>query len=140
MPILPSRADYLVLDTDVASRILRGRLSGPPAAAVLGRRWCVTFVTVGELWRWSGTRRWGPRARRELEDWLRAVVVLPYGEHVAQIWGEISAAADLRGRPRPINDTWVAACCLARGLPLVTGNVKDYFDFVEHEGLRLGGS
>ena len=132
-----SRSDYLVLDTDVSSQILRGRLAGPTLAAVAGRRWCVTFVTVGELWRWAVVRRWGNRSRRELEDWLRGTVILPYGEHVAQIWGEISAMADLRGRPRPINDTWVAACCLARGLPLATGNVRDYADFVEHEGLVL---
>ena len=97
----------------------------------------MTFVTVGELWRWAVVRRWGNRSRRELEDWLRGTVILPYGEHVAQIWGEISAMADLRGRPRPINDTWVAACCLARGLPLATGNARDYADFVEHEGLVL---
>jgi predicted nucleic acid-binding protein len=106
-------------------------------AVVTDRRWCVTFVTVGELWRWAVARRWGARSRRELEDWLRGVVILPYGEHVAQIWGEISAMADRRGRPRPINDTWIAACCLARELPLATGNVRDYADFVEHEGLVL---
>ena len=28
------------------------------------------------------------------------------------------AGATQRGRPRPVNDTWVAACCLAYGLPL----------------------
>jgi predicted nucleic acid-binding protein len=43
----------------------------------------------------------------------------------------------LRGRPRPVNDTWVAACCLVRELPLATVNTKDYIDFSEHEGLEL---
>jgi hypothetical protein len=30
--------------------------------------------------------------------------------------------------------TWIAACCLARELPLATLNLKDFADFVEHEG------
>jgi predicted nucleic acid-binding protein len=34
-------------------------------------------------------------------------------------------------------DHWIAACCLVRGLPLATFNIKDYTDFAEHEGLEL---
>ena len=36
-----------------------------------------------------------------------------------------------------MNDTWIAACCLVRVLPLATLNVKDYADFAEHESLAL---
>jgi toxin FitB len=53
------------------------------------------------------------------------------------VWGELSAAATQRGRPRPVNDTWIAACCIAYGLPLATLNVKDFADFAEHDGLAL---
>jgi toxin FitB len=56
---------------------------------------------------------------------------------VATIWGEIQVHAQLRGRPRPVNDSWIAACCLARELPLATLNIKDYVDHAEHEGLVL---
>jgi predicted nucleic acid-binding protein len=51
--------------------------------------------------------------------------------------GEIAASAERRGRPRPQNDTWVAACCPAYELPLATLNVKDFRDFAQHEGLIL---
>ncbi len=51
--------------------------------------------------------------------------------------GELQAHAQLRGRPRPANDTWIAACCLVRDHPLATLNVKDFADFAEHEGLEL---
>ena len=56
---------------------------------------------------------------------------------VATIWGEIQAHAQLRDRPRPINESWIAACCIARELPLTTLNIKDYAGFAEHEGLEL---
>ena len=61
----------------------------------------------------------------------------PYDQRVAARWGEIQAYAQLRGRPRPANDCWIAACCLVRDLPLATFNIKDYADFAEHEGLEL---
>ncbi len=62
---------------------------------------------------------------------------IPGAKTIAVIWGELSAGATQRGRPRPVNDTWVAACCLAHSLPLATLNVKDFADFAEHDGLTL---
>lgn len=64
-------------------------------------------------------------------------MVLSYDESVATTWGTIQARAQLRGRPRPANDAWIAACCLVDDLPLATLNVKDYEDFARYEGLRL---
>ena len=48
---------------------------------------------------------------------------------------QLQARAQRRGRPRPQNDTWIAACCLVDDLPLATLNVKDFADFAEHERL-----
>lgn len=64
-------------------------------------------------------------------------MVLPYNSQVSRTWGQIAAAAQRRGRTLPVNDSWIAACCLARELPLVTLNLKDYVDLVEHEGLTM---
>lgn len=58
-------------------------------------------------------------------------------DDVARAWGEISGHAQKRVRPRPVNDTWIAACCLTFALPLATLNVDDVQDFVDHEGLEL---
>jgi hypothetical protein len=41
------------------------------------------------------------------------------------------------GRPRPANDSWIAAYCLAHRFPLATFNVKDFKDFAEYEDLNL---
>ena len=55
----------------------------------------------------------------------------------ATVWAEIPDKAKLRRHPQPVNDSWIAACCIARDLPLATFNLKDYADFAEHEGLVL---
>jgi toxin FitB len=117
---------FVVLDTDVASVSLRGRLPDQLRARLTGQTWCISFVTVGELTKWTVLRSWGPRKLAELADWRRDVVLLPYSELVAVRWGELQARAERRGRPRPVNDTWIAACCLVRNLPLATLNLKDF--------------
>jgi predicted nucleic acid-binding protein len=129
----------VVVDTDVASRLLRRRLTGPLAGRLTGRPLCVTFVTVGELSRWAELRAWGTRSRMELADFFDRVTFVPGGEVVGRRWGSMTAAAQRRGRAVPVNDSWIAACCLARGLPLATLNTKDFADLVEHEGLALVG-
>jgi toxin FitB len=63
--------------------------------------------------------------------------VLPADLAVAQVWGSITAAAHRRGRPRPLHDTWIAACCIEGGLPLLTLNRRDFVDFAERDGLVL---
>jgi toxin FitB len=128
---------YIVLDTDVASTILRGRLTDPLRTRLTGQSLCITFATLGELTMWRVVRDWGPRRLAAYESWRHEVIVLPYDEAVAAKWGEIQGNAHLRGRPRPQNDTWIAACCLANNLPLATFNTKDFADYAEHDGLRL---
>jgi toxin FitB len=129
--------DRVVIDTDVASLTIKGRL--PPALLrqLIGAQVGISFVTLGELVRWATMRSWGPQRRGELDQWLAARPVLPHTDDIARTWGAISAHAARRGRPRPQNDTWIAACCLAYDLPLATLNTKDFADFAEHEGLQL---
>ena len=107
---------------------------------MIGRRPLITFVTFGELAKWAEIRHWGSRSRQELADWLSGVPTLPGDEPVAAMWGRLSAAGIQRGRPRPINDMWIAACCLTYDLPLATLNLKDYEDFRTYHGLRVLGA
>ncbi len=130
----------IVLDTDVASLLHRRKLTGPLATRLIGSEPLITFVTFGELTKWTEIRDWGARRREELATWLSHVPVLPGDEAVAAIWGRLSAAAVRRGRSRPVNDMWIAACCLAYEVPLATLNLKDYEDFKEHHGLRILGA
>jgi len=127
----------IVLDTDVASLSLRGRLPDRLRARLAGHTMAITFVTVGELMKWRTLRSWGPRRIADLARWREHVAVLQYDEAVANTWGQLQARAQRRGRPRPHNDTWIAACCLVDDLPLATLNTKDFRDFAEYEGLIL---
>jgi predicted nucleic acid-binding protein len=65
------------------------------------------------------------------------VVILPIDLRVSYTWGQLASAAQRRGRPRPVNDMWIAAVSIAHGIPLATRNVKDYTDFAQHHGLVL---
>jgi toxin FitB len=126
----------IVLDTDVASSIVRGRPTVPVARALGPHVLCVTFVTVAELTEWGINRSWGRQTLAGIETWLARVPKLWSDEAISRTWGRLSAETRRAGRPRPINDMWIAACCIAEGLPLATLNTKDYVDFVDH-GLDL---
>jgi hypothetical protein len=67
--------DPAVLDTDVASWLHRGKLTGPLAARLIGREPLITFVTFGELAKWAEIRNWGQRRRGELAAWLAGMAV-----------------------------------------------------------------
>lgn len=77
----------------------------------------ITFVTVGELTQWTFLRHWEPRRRASLDRFHSQIIVSPYSPRVTTLWGGIHAHAQLRGRHRPTNDSWVAASCLAREPP-----------------------
>jgi toxin FitB len=105
----------IVLDTDVVSLYRAGRLPAGFAQQVAVNRPSIAFVTAGELWRWALARRWGGARRGGLELFLDHTLILVGGLRVSQIWGEITVGAQHRGRPRPLNDSWIAACCIEGG-------------------------
>jgi len=128
---------YVVLDTDVASLSFRRRLPASMATLLTGKLACLTVITVGEMTQWAELRGWRSRNKAALTDWLSQLTILEVSWEAARIWGRLSAEGRRRGQAAPINDTWIAACCLAEGLPLASLNVKDYAGFAAHHGLSL---
>src|SRR2546423_45501 len=67
--------------------------------------------------------------------WTRRLAAV--GQPVGRLAGSARpnpVYAKLHGRPRPVDDSWIAACCLVRELPLAMLNIEDYADFAKHEG------
>ena len=129
----------IVLDTDVVSQYRIGRLPAGFALLVVTNDISIAFATAGELWKGALAKRWGAVHRGGLDPWLAETKVLAAGMGTAKVWGEMMAAGQRRGRPRPLNDSWIAACCIESGLPLLTLNRRDFADFAEHDGLMLLG-
>jgi predicted nucleic acid-binding protein len=127
----------VVVDTDVAARFHRKRLPADVHAKLIGMHKMLPFVTVGELIAWTERRYWNPRKTEELQRWLDDSSIVFADDSVAAIWGRITAAARKTGRTPQVNDAWIAACCLAYDLPLMTMNARDYQYFAEHHGLVL---
>ncbi len=126
----------VVLDTDAASRLQKGQLTRAVAESLVGATLALSFVTVGELLKWAEVRSWGAPRRAELDRWLAPIPVVPVDRDVCAEWAKLAAAAERRGRPRPVNDMWVAASCLAADVPLATYNRADFEDFERYHGLR----
>jgi predicted nucleic acid-binding protein len=113
------------------------QLSGELADLVMGAAPCTTFVQLGELTSWAIARNWGTTRSQALTEWVNKFPVIDGDAAVAETWGEIVAYSRKRGRPKSANDSWIAACCIRHGLPLVTLNERDFADFAEFEGLEL---
>jgi predicted nucleic acid-binding protein len=125
----------LLLDTDVVSLLIRRQLD-PAAGGLSAYGWCVSSITVGELAKGAAMARWDLRRWNQLSEWLRHAVILPSDIRVGYAWGQLAAATQQRGRPRPVNGMWIAAVSIANDIPLATHNIKDFLDFERH-GLVL---
>lgn len=75
----------IVIDTDVASAILRERTPEHLAPQLTRQPLAVTFVTVGEPTQWTVVRHWGPQRRARIARSYDRVVVLPYSARFATI-------------------------------------------------------
>jgi toxin FitB len=127
----------IVLDTDVVSQHRAGRLPAELVRQVASNDISIAFATAGELWKGALANQWGGARRGGLDLWLDQTTILSAGLRVAKIWAAITAETQRRGRPRPLNDSRIAACCIDGGLPLLTLNRRDFDDFAEHDGLVL---
>src|SRR5437763_16172776 len=102
-----------------------------------GLRFVIYVIDLCELTKCVEIHIWDPTRRAALDTWLDGVPTPPYHANGAHTWGLIAAHAHKRGHPSDSNDSWIAASCLAYGLPLATLNIKHYHAFATHERLEL---
>lgn len=86
----------------------------------------LSFQTVAELWHGALKKQWGEEKRHALDNLIRRFVVLIADEATARAWAELKVVAEEAGRPKSVEDLWIAATARRHSLPLLT-NDGDYF-------------
>jgi predicted nucleic acid-binding protein len=99
----------IVVDTDVASNLIKNTLDPAFRAELAPHEAAITFVTVGELTQWTLVRDLGARRRSELQVYIATRVKIPGGSE----W----AASGARS-PRTPSDAGGRARSTTHGSPL----------------------
>jgi tRNA(fMet)-specific endonuclease VapC len=117
----------VVIDTDVASYILRGHSRAPAFEdALLGCDVLVSFMTVAELRAGAISGGWGNRRRADLDRFIRECEVIYPDDYMCSLWADVRTESQALGRPISPQDAWVAASALSLDAPLATNNRRDY--------------
>ncbi|MGA2429984.1 MAG: type II toxin-antitoxin system VapC family toxin [Candidatus Acidiferrum sp.] len=127
-----------LLDTNVVSELAKPQ----PNMSVV--RWLhdadeddlfISVITLAELR--IGVHRLAASARRErLEAWVREQLaerfesrILVVDEEIAEMWGQLMATSEARGRRMNVMDCFLAATAVVHQVTLVTRNVDDFSGF-----------
>jgi predicted nucleic acid-binding protein len=112
------RAPLGLADTSVFIAVEQDRpLAGPPPLRV-----AVSVVTIAELRLGVLAASDGATRARRLETLTRADALepMPVDRSVAAAWAALRPTLRDAGIRMPLNDSWIAATALARGIPVVT--------------------
>ena len=112
----------LVLDTNVYSDYAEGLPAVVEFLATHGDDLFLPSIVLGEL---SYGFMKGSRQRfneRKLQEFIRKlqIDIIDVNHNVARKYGIIYLSLVKKGKKIPINDVWIAACCMETGGTLVT--------------------
>jgi tRNA(fMet)-specific endonuclease VapC len=116
-------------DTDVLSAVIR---RDPPLALI--RRLAqtppeqqfTTAVTLGELL-YGAAKRGSATLTRKVRDLVTgALLVVPFDERAAEVYGPLRAQLESAGRRLDEPDLRIASIARSRELILVTGNIRHF--------------
>jgi tRNA(fMet)-specific endonuclease VapC len=117
-----------MLDTDMASYVIKGRLPHveEKLAAILPSMVCVSVITRAELM--YGLKRLGPDNRLHIgvRRFLKIVRVLPWDADAADYYADIRHQLKTIGKPIGELDMMIAAHSLSATAILVTNNMRHY--------------
>lgn len=92
---------------------------------------------MGELYFWTVNRNWSLKKIADLEQRIKAAVIVPYGLDLCKEFARVKQSLP-QGRVVPTNDLWIAACAIRHSIPLVTNNFK-HFDGIPPPRYHYGG-
>lgn len=124
---MPRRKLYL-LDTDIASHVIRGTSPGADARLVSAptSSLYVSAITRGELRLGVSRKPEALRLARLVDEFLMRVPTLDWTADAADAYGELRAELERRGTPIGNLDTLIAAHALAIDATLVTANRRHF--------------
>jgi predicted nucleic acid-binding protein len=128
-------AGPLLVDTDVISYWVTGHSNGDAFKLLTrGHEMAISFATWGELLANFYRLQWGAKRLAQLQNQLRAFVVVPYSIQVVELWARMHSKLSGHLHKGGTNDLWTAACALSvtPKLPVVTNNLKD-FQAIAHQ-------
>jgi tRNA(fMet)-specific endonuclease VapC len=116
-------------DTDTLSAVIR---RDPPLhlirrlAQIPAEEQATTTITLGELL-YGAARRGSEQLTLKVREVIcTATAILPFDSDAAEIYGPLRARLEHEGRRLDEPDLRIASIALARGLTVVTGNVRHF--------------
>jgi len=112
----------LVLDTNIYCDFAEGVPDTVDAMAAYGESIYLPSIVLGELhygFMKASRQEFNERKLRQIVSRLR-IAVIQVDEDVARKYAVIFALLVKMGRKIPINDVWIAACCMSVGGTLLT--------------------
>ncbi len=121
----------LVLDTNVYADYAEGIAEIVDFLATYGEHISIPSIVVGELmygFIHGSRQRFNERKLQQFIKRLK-VEIIDVNVDVARKYALIYSSLRTKGAKIPINDVWIAACCMETGGTLVTRD--KHFEFVE---------
>ncbi len=112
----------LVLDTNVYADYAEGVPEVVDAIAQYGESLFIPCIVLAELnygFMKGGKQQFNERKLRQVMSRLK-IEIIEVDENVARKYAMIYLSLERRGEKIPINDVWIAACCMEIGGTLLT--------------------
>lgn len=131
----------LVLDTNIYCDFAEGLPDAVDAIATYGQSIFIPSVVIGELFFgfMKGSRQqFNEKKLRQVVSRLK-IEIIDVNTDVARKYATIYLSLQERGIKIPINDVWIAACCMeVGGILLTRGKHFELVDQIEAVVLRKG--
>jgi tRNA(fMet)-specific endonuclease VapC len=121
----------LILDTNVYSDYAEGKSDVVDIIAQSAREICFPAIVLGELYYGFGKSSRKKLNEVKIEKFINLfhVEIIQVDENVSRKYALIYEYLEKKGCKIPINDVWIAACCMADGGTLLTRD--RHFDNVD---------